>query len=215
MLAALPAVELPALRVVVCGGEPVSAEIVARWGAGRRLFNTYGPTEATVSATMFERAQDDAAPPPIGRAFAAAEIHLLDANGEPVPDGTPGEIHIGGPGVARGYLGRPELSAARFISSPFQAEMRLFRTGDRALRRPDGNLEFLGRADQQVKIRGLRAERSSARRSVRGSRKGASGRRCARSISRSAMNGPSPTGSIAKPGDARSRHRRLRPRTKA
>jgi len=159
---------LPAsLRLVVVGGEKAQPAAFARWqaiaGDRVRWLNTYGPTEATVIATAFEPPADWAAGRddlPIGRPIANTQVYLLDPHGQPVPLGQPGELFIGGEGVARGYLDRPALTAERFVPDPFAATpgARLFRTGDRARWRPDGTLEFLGRTDHQVKIRGFRVE---------------------------------------------------------
>ncbi|MET0400202.1 MAG: amino acid adenylation domain-containing protein, partial [Longimicrobiaceae bacterium] len=156
-LAALPDEELPALACVVVGGEPCPAETVARWAPGRRFVNTYGPTEASICNTMFVCAADGS-PPPIGRPIAGVRAHLLDGDMGPVPDGAPGEMYVGGVGVARGYLRRPDLTAERFVPDPFAEGARLYRTGDRVRRRPDGELEFVGRVDEQVKVRGVRVE---------------------------------------------------------
>ena len=132
---------------------------------GVRLINAYGPTEATITATAFEIALRFAAGVaiqriPIGRPLANREIYILDRYGNPVPVGVPGEIHIGGAGLARGYLNRPDLTAEKFIPNPFGNESgaRLYRTGDMARYRLDGNIDFLGRVDHQVKIRGFRIE---------------------------------------------------------
>ena len=162
------------LRLVILGGEQVHAAAVARWrdrfGDRVRLVNTYGPTEATVIATAAEltaaepaaaKAEDAAAAgpvagrPPIGRPIGGSSALLLGPRGEPVPPGAPGELYLGGAGLADGYLGRPELTAERFVLLDGQ---RHYRTGDRARLRPDGQLEFLGRGDQQVKVRGFRIE---------------------------------------------------------
>jgi amino acid adenylation domain-containing protein len=154
------------LRLVVVGGEAASPEAFARWrriGGDRvRWLNTYGPTEATVIATAYEppAAGEDPAALPIGRPIANTRAYVLDARLRPVPIGLPGELYIGGAGLARGYLGRPALTAEKFIPSPFGDEpgARLFRTGDRVRWRPDGQLEFLGRLDDQVKVRGFRVD---------------------------------------------------------
>ena len=157
---------LPAsLRLVVTGGEVLHAESLALWrpAAGRiRLLNSYGPTEIIVECTMYEVPADssDSGPVPIGRACDGAELHILDEEGRPAPDGADGELYVGGRRLARGYLNRPELTAARFVPDPFSGRpgARLYRTGDRVRRRPDGVLEFLGRFDDQVKFRGFRIE---------------------------------------------------------
>ncbi|QRN95171.1 non-ribosomal peptide synthase/polyketide synthase [Archangium violaceum] len=158
-LAATPSEGLPELKVVISGGEACSAELVRRWGAGRRFVNTYGPTEGTVVASLVE-CVDDGRVPPIGAPLANVQLYVLDAGLRPVPVGVAGELCLGGVGLARGYLGRPELTAEKFIPHPFGTEpgARLYRTGDRVRRRADGMLEFLGRIDTQVKVRGFRIE---------------------------------------------------------
>ncbi|MDQ2106748.1 amino acid adenylation domain-containing protein, partial [Azospirillum isscasi] len=155
----------PGLRLVVAGSDRVAAERLAGWRAlaGPRVSwrNAYGPTEATITATLFDPAQDEApdnGTVPIGRPIANTRVHVLDSAGQPVPPGVVGEIVIAGPGVARGYLNRPEETAARFRPDPFLPGARAFRTGDLARRRADGTLDFLGRRDDQVKIRGFRIE---------------------------------------------------------
>ncbi|HEX9935824.1 MAG TPA: amino acid adenylation domain-containing protein, partial [Longimicrobium sp.] len=160
LLDSLPEADFPALRMISTGGERCSAETAARWSAGRRLMNMYGPTETTIYTTAHECAPGVAEAPPIGRPVEGARAYVLDAWGQPVPAGVPGELHVGGAGVARGYLGRPGLTAERFVPDPFGGEAggRLYRTGDRARWRADGELEFLGRTDAQVKIRGIRIE---------------------------------------------------------
>ena len=152
-------------RTVLFGGEAVEPRWVATalsHGNPGRLLHMYGPTEATTFATWHEvRVVDpDTSSVPIGRPIANTEVYVLDRDGEPVPGGIPGEIHIGGPGLAIGYLGRADLTAERFVVHPFVREPgeRLYRTGDRARYRSDGAIEFLGRLDDQVKIRGHRVE---------------------------------------------------------
>ncbi|WP_420124962.1 non-ribosomal peptide synthase/polyketide synthase [Longimicrobium sp.] len=159
LLATLPADDLPALRTIVSAGEAVSAEVVARWGAGRRFVNAYGPTETTVCATV-SIDPSITAHPPIGRPIANVRTDLLDAGMQPAPVGVPGELYVGGVGVGRGYLGQPAQTAERFVPSPFGGEpgARLYRTGDLGRWLPDGTIEFLGRTDFQVKIRGFRIE---------------------------------------------------------
>ncbi|QNP68638.1 amino acid adenylation domain-containing protein [Streptomyces roseirectus] len=157
--------ERPAVRphTIALGGEPITARLRADIEAafpGVRLVNFYGPTEATVYATAWRSDTDPVdGPPPLGRALARNHVHLLDHALRPVPDGAVGEVYIAGGGPARGYLGRPALTAGRFVADPFGAPgERLYRTGDLATYGPDGHLRFLGRADHQVKVRGFRVE---------------------------------------------------------
>ncbi|MFL5804695.1 MAG: amino acid adenylation domain-containing protein [Roseiflexaceae bacterium] len=178
VLAALPMEELPALRTIIVAGEACPPELAARWAPGRQFFNAYGPTETTVWATIYECT--DSQRLPIGRPIANTTVYLLDDRLQPVPVGVPGDLYIGGIGLARGYLNQPELTAERFVPNPFasvenkeqrtennaQATCnlqsaicnRLYRTGDLARYLPDGNIEYLGRADHQVKLRGFRIE---------------------------------------------------------
>ncbi|MBE9120013.1 amino acid adenylation domain-containing protein [Tychonema sp. LEGE 07199] len=158
LLAVLPNAELPALQTIICAGESCSPDVVKRWGFGRRFFNAYGPTEATVWSSFAEICERKK--PPIGRPIANTQLYILDENLQPVPVGVPGELYIGGSGLARGYLNRPELTAQRFIANRFsqKAGERIYKTGDLARYFPDGNIEFLGRTDEQVKIRGYRIE---------------------------------------------------------
>jgi amino acid adenylation domain-containing protein/thioester reductase-like protein len=160
-LSVMPPADLPRLRTIIAAGEPCSQQLVQQWGAGRAFFNAYGPTEATVCATAWQCLPEHTGPSvPIGRPIANTRVYLLDPALQPVPIGVPGELHIGGVGLARGYLNRPDLTAERFIPDPFSGERgaRLYRTGDLARYRPDGAIEFLGRLDHQVKLRGFRIE---------------------------------------------------------
>lgn len=159
VLALLPANELPALRTIIVAGEACSRDLIAKWSSGRRFFNGYGPTECTVCTTIVE-CTDSKEAPPIGRPIANTQVYILDAQKQLVPIGVPGELYIGGVGVTRGYLNRPELTAERFIPNPFSKDSgsRLYKTGDLTRYLPDGNIEFLGRIDYQVKIRGFRIE---------------------------------------------------------
>jgi amino acid adenylation domain-containing protein len=160
VLATLSTTELPALRTMVVGGEACPTELAARWaGAGHRFLNAYGPTEMTVCATIAECAADGSKPP-IGRAIANTQVYVLDAHLRPVPEGVAGDLYTSGAGIARGYLGQPEMTALKFIPNPFSLEAgaRLYRTGDLARFLPDGSLDYLGRVDEQVKLRGFRIE---------------------------------------------------------
>jgi len=158
----------PALRLVVIGGERAASAVYEAWqrvSAGRvDCVNTYGPTETTVTATLHhprhERPLRPGAEVPIGRGIANARLYVLDSRLQPAPVGVPGELYIGGAGVARGYLHRPALTGQRFLLDPFSKEpgARMYRTGDRCRWLPDGLLEYLGRVDHQVKIRGFRIE---------------------------------------------------------
>ncbi|KVD29633.1 hybrid non-ribosomal peptide synthetase/type I polyketide synthase [Burkholderia ubonensis] len=151
------------LRRVVCSGEALPYDLQQRFfeRLDARLYNLYGPTEAAVDVTAWECRHDDAhRNVPIGRPIANTRVYIVDAQMQPVPVGVAGELLIGGTPVGRGYHGEPELSAAKFIADPFSADphARLYRTGDLARYRADGNIEFLGRIDHQVKLRGLRIE---------------------------------------------------------
>jgi amino acid adenylation domain-containing protein len=158
VLAVLPSEGLPDLTTVVSAGEAMDTAVVERWSAGRTLVNAYGPTEATVCATLAP-CQPDGRTPSIGRPLANVTVHVLEPAGIRAPAGVPGELFVGGAGVTRGYLNRPALTAERFVPDPFGAPgARLYRTGDRARWRSDGTLEFMGRVDQQVKVHGFRIE---------------------------------------------------------
>ncbi|HEY1352146.1 MAG TPA: amino acid adenylation domain-containing protein [Ktedonobacteraceae bacterium] len=149
------------LRRVICSGEVLPSELLERFQdcLEARLYNLYGPTEAAIDVAWWacERVER---PLPIGRPIANVELYILDSGLRPQPIGVPGELYIGGVGLARGYLSRPDLTAACFLPDPYGGVpgMRLYRTGDRARLRPDGAIEFLGRLDEQVKLRGQRIE---------------------------------------------------------
>ena len=152
------------LRCVLFGGEQVDPTWVraALRDGPSRLLHVYGPTETTTFATFHhvEAVADDATTVPIGQPLANTTAYVLDPRGEPVPIGVPGELYLGGDALARGYLNRPELTAERFVPDPFSAEpgARLYGTGDRVRRRADGAVVFLGRRDDQIKLRGFRVE---------------------------------------------------------
>ena len=181
MWGALPSEGITALRAAVSGGEGLPTEVAERWAAQCRFTNGYGPTETTVIVSAYTmpdggpaaqgRPQeggaagagldhDRGAIVPIGRPTRNCKIYLLDAHLQPVPIGVPGELYIAGMQLARGYLHRPDLTAAKFVPDPFAGESsaRMYKSGDLARYLPDGNIEFLGRIDQQVKIRGFRIE---------------------------------------------------------
>ncbi len=173
VLAVLPVTELPDLQVLITGGEACSSQVVDRWATNRHFFNAYGPTETTIWATVAELHPGDH-PQTIGHAISNTQIYILDTDLNFLPVGIPGELYIAGTGLARGYLNRPELTAEQFIhlnlpTSPPQKpnpkskiqnpkSIRLYKTGDRARYRSDGTIEFLGRIDHQIKIRGFRVE---------------------------------------------------------
>ncbi|MGC4896677.1 amino acid adenylation domain-containing protein [Micromonospora sp. DT31] len=160
VLALLDPARLPSWRVLICGGEAVPTEIVARWAPGRRFINAYGPTETTVVVVTSDLTGTEADPVPIGLPLPNHRAYVVDADLRPVPPGQTGELLIGGPGLADGYLNRPGLTAERFLPDPFGdvPGERLYRTGDLVRQAPDGRLVFLGRADRQVKVRGQRIE---------------------------------------------------------
>src|SRR6185503_4688129 len=155
VLAVMDSEQLPALETIIAAGESCSLETVARWTKGKRFFDAYGPTEDTVCATMAEL---DGSRVTIGGPLANQQIYILDKNLEPVPVGVFGELYIGGVGLARGYHNRPDLTAEKFIANPFGDGSRLYKTGDLGRWLPDGNIDFFGRSDNQLKVRGYRIE---------------------------------------------------------
>ncbi|MEH2284139.1 MAG: amino acid adenylation domain-containing protein [Nostoc sp.] len=174
-LAVLPQEELPTLQTIIVAGEACPIELMRQWATGRNFFNAYGPTEASVCAAIAKCTPLDQKIS-IGRPIDNTQIYILDQNLQPVPVGVAGELHIGGIGLARGYLNARELTQEKFIPNPFKRgrgqgagsrgetedqssnSERLYKTGDLARYLPDGNIEYLGRIDHQVKIRGFRIE---------------------------------------------------------
>ncbi|MER8996068.1 amino acid adenylation domain-containing protein [Mesorhizobium sp. M0678] len=155
----LPSTDLPDLTVIKSGGEPLPSSLIERWGEKRRIFNSYGPTETTVYCIRTEvKAQGQR--PPIGRPAINTMAYILDRYGNPAPVGAIGDLYIGGVGIARGYINRDELTRELFRPNPFDddPQSKLYRTGDRARYRSDGMIEFWGRKDGQIKIRGIRVE---------------------------------------------------------
>ncbi|OLE96485.1 MAG: hypothetical protein AUG75_19905 [Cyanobacteria bacterium 13_1_20CM_4_61_6] len=157
----------PSVRLVIIGGEKASADRVAAWqskvGDTVRLVNSYGPTETTVAVTVCDLRADNlsvSGAVSIGRPLPNTKVYVLDRSCQPSPIGVAGELYIGGPCVARGYINRPELTAEKFIGNPFSGDPndRLYRTGDLVRYRPCGSLDFIGRVDNQIKIRGFRVE---------------------------------------------------------
>ncbi|MFE4367883.1 amino acid adenylation domain-containing protein [Streptomyces sp. NPDC056835] len=155
-----PPIDLPQLRALATGGENCPPDLLARWAGGRRMINMYGPTEATVTVTLNGPLPAGlTAAPGIGRAIDGARVMVLDEKLRPVPEGGTGELCIAGDGLARGYVNRPGLTAERFVADPYGPPgSRMYRTGDLVRLLPGDEHEFIGRADGQVKIRGLRVE---------------------------------------------------------
>ena len=156
LMAAAPS-PLPLLRTLGVGGEASPAELVAAWAPGRRYVNCYGPTETTIVATMSQPLSPGEAIT-IGEPVIGCTAQILDHRLNPVRDNVPGELYLAGPGVARGYLGRPDLTAARFVADPRARGAIMYRTGDVVHRTTAGSLVFDGRSDNQVKVRGFRIE---------------------------------------------------------
>ncbi|MFF4707218.1 amino acid adenylation domain-containing protein [Streptomyces sp. NPDC001297] len=157
VLAMVPERELPHLETIVCAGEALPQQLVDRWAPGRAMFNAYGPTETTVWASV-SRTVPGGGKPVIGRAIDGVRLYVLDESLHPVAPGEPGELVVGGEGVARGYIGRSALTTDRFVPDPDAPGERAYRTGDLVRMTPDGELDFLGRIDQQVKLNGFRIE---------------------------------------------------------
>ncbi|MEV4583388.1 amino acid adenylation domain-containing protein, partial [Nonomuraea jabiensis] len=156
VLAGLDPAGLDARVVVTAAGEALPGPVMAAWAAGRRMFNSYGPSETTVDATLW-RCDAQAAEAAIGHPVVATRVWVLDGCLRLVPVGVAGEVYVAGAGLARGYVGQPGLTAERFVACPFGGG-RMYRTGDVARWNADGELIFVGRADEQVKIRGMRIE---------------------------------------------------------
>ncbi|MDP3558768.1 MAG: amino acid adenylation domain-containing protein [Legionellaceae bacterium] len=149
--------DLPHLRLLILGGEACSSNLVSRWSrADLRIINTYGPTEATIIATYTECSLDK--PITIGKPLPGYEVVIIDENLEEVPDGQQGELCIAGAGLARGYVNRPDLTSLKFINNATNPSQRLYRTGDLAMINTNRDIEFLGRIDDQIKLRGFRIE---------------------------------------------------------
>jgi acyl-coenzyme A synthetase/AMP-(fatty) acid ligase/acyl carrier protein len=147
---------LHGLGCLVVGGEALPSELAAEWSAGRRMFNAYGPTETTVCTTISAPLSGGYAP--IGGPIWNVRAYVLDARLEAVPPGMAGELYLAGPCLARGYLNQPGLTAQRFVACPFGSGERMYRTGDLVRWQEAGELEYLGRVDEQVKVRGFRVE---------------------------------------------------------
>ena len=158
-LAVMPTDELPDLQSLIVAGESSSADLLKKWCQNRHVFNAYGPTESTVCTTI-ALIKDPQEKPPIGKPLGNFQVYILDPCLNPVPIGINGELYIGGEGLAKGYLGQPELTNSKFISNPFNDDpaSRLYKTGDIVRYLADGNIDFMGRIDHQIKIRGFRIE---------------------------------------------------------
>ena len=162
-LATLDEGGLPGLQTLVVAGESCAPELVSRWSTGRRFYNGYGPSEASVAVSVeaWSEANENTGQLPIGRPLPNMQLHVLDSDMQLLPPGVVGELYIGGAGLARGYLNRPRLTAASFLPDPYGPPgARLYKTGDRGYRLVDGRVQFVGRNDHQVKLRGFRIELS-------------------------------------------------------
>ncbi|WP_185845808.1 non-ribosomal peptide synthetase [Kibdelosporangium aridum] len=160
VFATMPPGELPSLRRMWVGGEELASDYVERWAGLVDLRNCYGPTEATIITTILSAPMlpDGVAKPGIGTVIRNVRCYVLDGALRPVPVGVAGELYVAGNGLARGYLRRPALTAERFVACPYETGTRMYRTGDIVRWRADGQLEFVGRVDDQVKVRGVRIE---------------------------------------------------------
>jgi len=162
-LATLDEGGLPGLQTLVVAGESCAPELVLRWSPGRRFYNGYGPSEASVAVSVeaWSEANENTGKMPIGRPLPNMQLHVLDRDMQLLPPGVVGELYIGGAGLARGYLNRPRLTAESFLPDPYGPPgARLYKTGDRGYRLADGRVQFVGRNDHQVKLRGFRIELS-------------------------------------------------------
>ncbi len=148
------------LKTIIVAGEKCSSELTNKWAVNRRFINAYGPTETTVCASMFVCHPNCRISPPIGKAIDNFKLYILDRNLNPVPVGVPGELYISGVGLSRGYHNKPNLTAEKFIPNPFSEETgsRMYSTGDLVKYMHDGNIQFIGRIDSQIKLRGFRIE---------------------------------------------------------
>lgn len=160
LVAMLPKMELPRLRAIITAGEACRLQSVQLWSHGHRFYNAYGPTETTVCATIKDVTGSTDPNPPIGRPLDNFRLYVLDGDLQPVPIGVPGELFISGISLARGYVNRPDLTATHFLPDPYNPHSgaRMYKTGDRVCFLSSGDIEFLGRIDLQVKMRGYRIE---------------------------------------------------------
>ncbi|MFN6462896.1 MAG: non-ribosomal peptide synthetase [Nostoc sp. DedVER02] len=157
-LSVLPKASFPDLQCITVGGEACPAELVSQWGIEQNLYNCYGPTESTVTAAIY-LCQPNGKKPPIGKPISNVHIYILDAHNQPLPPGIPGELCVAGIGLARGYLNRSEITSQKFLEIElFGKTQRIYKTGDLARWNAEGNLEYFGRIDEQIKLRGFRVE---------------------------------------------------------